>query len=74
MGQAKLRGTFEQRRNEAVQLKIDREQEERQARKDWWNALTEEQKEQYIKEQEKKTKAQLQVAQMLGFVMASMRH
>lgn len=72
MGQAKLRGTFEQRRKEAVQLKIIKAEKEKQARREWWNSLTDEQREEYIKKQEEERKAQLQMAQMFGFVMAGM--
>lgn len=72
MGQAKIRGTFEQRRKQAIQLKITKAEKERQSKIDWWNSLTDEQKEGYTKEQEEERKAGLMVAQMLGFVMADM--
>jgi hypothetical protein len=57
MGQAKKRGTFEERKRESINKKNKEEERKREELLLWWNSLSEEeQKEHMQKEHQSKTK------------------
>ncbi len=72
MGQANLRGTKEERVDQAIKIKLEKIENERIDKQQWWESMTQEEKDNYFKDQDVKRKANLEVAQMLGMVMGGM--
>ena len=65
MGQAKKRGTFEDRRNQSIELTASQNLKRKQQAQDIWDALTPEQKEEWHENHQRKLRKERRAMNML---------
>ncbi len=66
MGQAKQRGNFQDRKSQAIARDKAERERKVQAERDWYNSLTDEERETYHKNLEARAKAQKALAVWMG--------
>jgi len=69
MGQAKQRGSFEQRKQESIQKKLDKIAEDKRAAEEWWESLTEEQKEEELRKFRDRRRSRQKAMEWIGMAI-----